>query len=701
MRKILLLLIFFFTIMFSLDMVVYAKEPVELEKVTIEHTTGPGEKQPLVNESLKLVGPTAETSFYYEIFSEIEGDDNYVQFDITNSEILMEPSSFTVQVDGEPVRSISLEGETSQEVKILLEGSALEEGSHSITVEYSGIIMDGVCVSQHSSSNWLTIQASSHLNIEANMNMEETVTLDDYPRLYMGTESSEVQVIMPNDPSIETKQAAHMLANYLSNQSEENSISVVFENEVDKINGNVVLIGGTNEYESEWTKQALNSELSSVEEDSLYLSQVPLQQQNSSVSALVVLAEQPETIVSNIDILITDHAVEQLSGETVQISSADDMHVPNQRNTNKIELSDFGLQDVLLDSANTSTQTYYYDLPVDKYNINNMTLELSMKQSENINLPDDSEDLNHLLESTKLDVVINGVPHAVTVDSLEEDSDGVLTANIPIDTKVLQNNQMLTFQLESSGLRIENPCVSTDYEKWLYIFSNSKLIFTFDSDIGESQILFNRFPFPFANQDEALIIVLSDENVPNEDLQQLFHNLSIDNQIPDIQLVSSSEVNEEQLGAGNVIFIGSLEEHKQLQEVSDNLIVQYDGNTPQLDAHGFLQSKVNYYSFVQENVWNDDYNMVVFDGLQVSDHYVSAELLSYLRNTDNQASVAVQSGTNKFFTNQLEEEQEELEASDKNDERSQSMIGWIIGYIVLIIVIATLIYYFIKRGKTE
>ncbi|MFD2043766.1 cellulose biosynthesis cyclic di-GMP-binding regulatory protein BcsB [Ornithinibacillus salinisoli] len=683
---------------------VFANSIVEIDSVPIQGTNSEITKQPLTNKPIELSGPSAESNFYYELFSDLESNDYYVQFDITNSELLIEPSSLTIKIDGEPVHTVSLAGENSHNVRVKLEGTALNEGIHTITASFSGYVMEGVCVFQNSTGNWMTIQANSFLNIETELNEDSAISLEDYPRSYIGSLEHQVDVIIPKSPSNETMQSAHIIASYLSSQSMEDTISVVNEDEVEAINGNIVIVGATEEFETSWMNQTLNSEENEINKDSLYLSQLQIKYEQHSVNALVVLANHSKDILKNIRLLTTNQYVEQITGETLQIKDLPTL-IEEQPNDNEVTLSDLGMADLMLDNFNTRTQTYYYYLPANKHDIENPSIELYLKRSDLIK---NSKEIHANKTETEVDgkveliVTINGVPHSVDIQALEEDADGNAKVNIPFDKEILQDNQLVTFQMEANGLRTENPCLSTEKSKWIYIFDDSKLILPTQSNSDVYDMNFNSFPFPFSDRNDELFIVLPNEEISNEDMQNLFNVLSINNSLPTIHLVSSSEITEEQLEKGHIIFIGSINEHKLLKSMVEDLIVNYDESVPRLSDHGFLQSEAKFYGFMQKNPWEENYYMAVLDNLDENNQYFSNELLAYLQFLENNASIVVQSGPDKFFTNAVQLQTVEGNNLNKDEtKRSSVLLNWSIGFFVLISVLIILIIVYYRRKKLE
>lgn len=674
--------------------------------IPIEISEGTLSKQVLTNEPIVLYGPSAETNFYYELLSDIAPKDNYVQLYVKNSKLLINPSSLTIKIDGEPVHSASLVGSEYHEIRLNLSGNALKKGIHTISVGYTGQVKEGICVPQSTTGNWLTIQINSFINLDTlSSNLE--VSLKDYPRIYTGTPEHPIDIIIPSNPSNQSLQGAHIIANYLTSISLENTISILNENEVKKINGNIVIVGGSDEFETHWVKQVMANEILQVQDGSLYISNLQLQQNTSIANALIVLANHPKDLSEKAVALTRPTYYQQMVGKSVQIRNLPPIE-KKQSTIYEVSLNDFGLTDVLLDNMNTKTHTYFYYMPVDKHVIENPSLQLRLKRSDIISSYDDSkekDDTSTAIEGkVELLVYINGVPHAVDIQSLAEDENGNLVISIPVDANILEDSRLLSLQIEASGLRIENPCISTDSKKWLYVFDDSKLVLPTVAKNNDFNMYFNNFPFPFANHSEEVFIILPNHvKVSNEEMQNLYEALTTNNQLPKITLLSTSEVTEDHLKQGHVIFIGAIAQHKILQSMDNKLIIKYQEMKPQLEKHGFIQSEVDFYSFIQQNPWNEEkYKMVVFDRLHDLNEYFSKDLLSFLRSVDKPVSIVVQTGIDKFFTNaeQVVSSNEGNNNSNEDVKQQNGLFIWIFGFIALIIVLVVLIISFNRRKKS-
>ncbi|GIO25585.1 cellulose biosynthesis cyclic di-GMP-binding regulatory protein BcsB [Ornithinibacillus bavariensis] len=699
--SILSIIILFFFIN-ALPLEVFAEKVVEINDKNIQIVRQEVTEQSLTNEPIELYGPYAEAQFYYELHSNVTAKDQYLQLEVAKSELLIDPSSITIKVDEEPIYSTTLAGESTNIIKVPLVGAALLEGSHTITVSFDGFVKEGICVPQYTTGNWMSIQPNSYLHIDALPNNSEDMALYDYPRFYIGSLENQVSVITPQNPSMETLQSAYIIANFLSNQSIENTVTVVQEQEVKKMLGNSIVVGGTEEFKTSWVKQLIQDEIANVKEDSLYLSQIQLKQNNQAARALVVLAKKPENILHNTDLLTSSQYYEQFSGDVIQVSELP-KPIEGDANEQEITFKEIGMPNIQLDSQHTKTETYYYSLPMETGAIQNPTMELKFKRSATIHSNKETlKDKEEVaLAEIELIVNINDVPYPVDVRSLEEDENGNIKALIPIDPATLKDKPLMTLQIETSGLRMDQSCVALDQNRWIQLFNDSKLIFPTSGNGEKSDMYFNNFPYPFSNKAEELTIVLPEQGISSKDMLSLFNVLTTNNRLPEIKLKQTSEIKEEDLKNGNIIFIGSLAEHDLLIAMKDDLLVNYKENVPQLSAHGFLQTEVNYYGFMQSNPWNQSYSMLVLDNLNDSNQYYTRDFLSYLQYSENNSSIAVQTGPDQFFTNTQQLEKTNLDSMEEKKENSdkRNILYWSIGFGVLIIAMFLLIIYYMKRRK--
>lgn len=652
------------------------------------------EKIPLTNEMIHLEGPISEKSFYYELLSDVQPGDYYAQFYINHSSLLIEPSAITVIVDGEPIQSISL-AENTTEFKVNLPTKALEAGIHSITLSFAGFLKEGICVPQQSTSNWVTVQINSFLNVDGRTPITGQ-SLSSYPDLYTGTPSGKIHVVVPQNASMETKNAALQVANYLAQQSADNSIQIVKEQEVRSFTNHFVLIGLQQEFSSSWAKEIVTQ--NAPPEKGLQIAQLKVENGDEAVHALLVNAKNAAEF-DKIGVITTPSIVPQLTGEKIVI---EEMPAVNKKfDANKLSFKQLGIVNFTLDDRMSSTNSYFYYLPVNKHNVTEPSIELHLKYSDIIanyeeltKRPDSASILEGKVE---LIVHLNGVPHAVDMQALSSKGNNDVKVTVPFDPAILKDSQVLSIQVAANGLAMQNPCVATDQKKWIYVYDDSELRLPMATTGTSSNLTFSQFPFPFAKHDHELIIVVPDGGeVSENELLRLYGALTTNNATPKISLIKSSDVKEEQLKKGNVIFVGGPTIHPILGEM-DNLVVGYNDGIAQLTVHGFIHTTTGMFTFLQSNSWNEAYAMLVFDKMSDATSYLPKDLLNFIRDSEIKSNVIVQMNTNQIFTNEQWMGEKEAPGITKTKDED-TYYWWIAVFIGLMAVLVLLIIIF-KRKK--
>ncbi|RKJ24530.1 hypothetical protein D7X33_43850, partial [Butyricicoccus sp. 1XD8-22] len=226
----------------------------------------------------------------------------------------------------------------------------------------------------------MTIQLNSFINIDSARSVSN-VSLDSYPELFTGTVDHKINVIIPKAASNETLKGAHIIANYLSSISDTDSVSVVTEDEVKKLEGNIILIGGKSEFKSSWILEVIKKSVNQLKDDELFISHMQLKNKENAVDALVVLSNDPIAIAEKSEVLTIQHFIDQLSDESLKINE-----LPSTKkmggNGNVITFSEIGLTDIMFDNLNTKTDEYFFYLPKNKMEIERPSIELHLKRSD-------------------------------------------------------------------------------------------------------------------------------------------------------------------------------------------------------------------------------------------------------------------------------------------------------------------------------
>lgn len=294
-------------------------------------------RSPLFTEEVTLEGESSEIEFVYELLETQQEQGQKIQLFFNHSRLLIAPSSLTVEVDGIPVQTIGLDQMQSQ-MTIPLVGNALEKGEHRITIKYVGILKEGICLNQNTSGNWITLQISSFIDIRAKLDAE-LQNLNQYPAYFIGTDTRNTQIVVSDEPTLKTLNAALQLTNYLSNSSTPNKVKLLKESQVKAITDATVFIGLKDEFKNPTFNELVTK---SYAEDGLSLSVQTLALQQSAVKNVLVITGKDDEEFNKIEVLTEDSFVKQLHGEQIKIVNQPILQQPVQEN--KIAFKKWGSQ---------------------------------------------------------------------------------------------------------------------------------------------------------------------------------------------------------------------------------------------------------------------------------------------------------------------------------------------------------------------
>lgn len=300
--------------------------------------------------------------------------------------------------------------------------------------------------------------------------------------------------------------------------------------------------------------------------------------------------------------------------------------------------------------------------------------------------------------------MINGQPHSVRLDELgKEDKNGFYHVTVKVDPKLLQKNRYIDIQFVTTGLKENNPCNTTDEEKWVFIDKNSTLSYAIKGMSPSAD--FQEWPLPYAgNQDQTTLIVLPD-TVSQSKLEEL--SLVTESFGSEAQhsytVKKSSDVTAKDAKGRNLIFIGGINQFSLLKEKSSDLLVPQEKNGS-FDVSGFemLNETTKQVVFTQASVWDSRYTMAVFAPSKGDGTAVTKEIISYLNSNDESATVLNETNSQQVFTNhqQLKSETNSSDAEQPTQDHSQKWMY--IGVLALIMVIAAVfIWIAVRRRKRK
>lgn len=672
MKHLLSVLFGFITFLVFQTIVLAAEVNLPLENV------GETTRNPIFTKEVTLEGESGEVEFVYELVETQQAEGQKLHLYFNHSQLLIAPSSLTVAIDGVAVQSISLD-QKQTELAVPLPSSALKEGSHRISIEYVGVLKEGICVEQNTSGNWLTLKISSFINIQT-MVHGQLRDLNQYPAYFVGTDTKNTQIIVPDEPTIKTLDSALQLTNYLSNSSTNNKVKLVKESEVKMISHATIVIGQENQFKKAWLNELIDK---GKAQDGLSLSIQPITVQQSISKNVLVITGNEDAQFDKISVLTEDSFVKQLQGSQLTITN---MPVLQENTvTNKITFKKMSIPSMTLGYGITSSDTYFYYMPYYPFNDMKASIQLRLKISELIQ-SSHSEQNN---QSEELVVLINEVPHSIDLREVKPDKNGDIFVEVPISSSVFTQSTLLRIRIAANGLHEKTVCIQSDQAKWVYIDEASAINFNVDKQ-KVAEFTFRFFPFP--NSDEPVTIVVP-EQYRWSDLLSVYEALTINNRLPNITLISSKNVTETDLENSHVLFIGGEKQHKQLQD--EVLAVHYNDNIPDLTKHGFFN--VSQFAFIQNNPWNKEYALVVFDAIGDSKQYAPKELMTSLKLMANNARIAVSGNAGEVFTNEAEVTDKNFSQAFTSDVLDSN--SFYIFFILLFVVIVLIIVVWRKKKK--
>ena len=631
-------------------------------------------KRPIATKAVEMQGTESTQEFYYTLTKDQTKKENQtITFQISHSELLISPSSFTVKIDNEPIKSVPLNGKKlEQTVKIKLPNSALTEGTHKISVSFYGIVKEGFCVAPGKTGNWLRIEPLSSLPLFTS----EAWSLTDYPQAFLSYEDRETTLIIPDHASKEIANQAYQLAAYLSEKSERNVV-VKEEAEVNSLKGAVIFLGLKENFNKEYIKQAYDK--LNVTDESLSIGVFTLESEKQNVPSLFITATEESQLQDSVTLLTTESLFKQLSGETMQVKQ-----LPQIDNTtpNTIAFEQFGISDLTLMSGSTATQNYYVSLPKVQEN-REATLRLLLKKSATMD-----EKVNEQIRQREMELIIyiNDVPHSVDLSKLTEIDSDMYEASIPVAASTLNKSKLTTLRLEVTGFHLENPCETTGERYWLYVDSDSSLtIPEFDQ-----HSTFTFMDFPRAFHSNTAIILGEESNVNHHQFVQLYESLIMNGELANIQLIEEKELNDQTLKDSAIIYIGDLQKSSRLSNQKDKILYK----EMDFSEAGLLYTETNDFASIGRSIWNEKkpFMLVNFSG-NGSAH---ESLFTRLRDVNEESKLIVYTQDQQLLLGKKVEEDK-----DVVEKQATVTFNWeiVLPFVLVILFIIVALVIVLRRKK--
>ncbi len=657
-------------------------------------------QQVLTSELITLYGSKDSAELTYQIPAGASSGNQQLVIEYEASNLLISPSSLTAVIDDEPVKTLKLDGDSKRKtVKLNLNKSQSAQGYHNVSLKFYGVMKEGVCVRQDTSGNWIKIYPDSRLTL-ADSSEAKGTSLDHYPYPFAqsGNTAEETAIVIPDNPSSAEIEAAVKTEGYLKTVDSSVSIAYVTESEVKKIDKPTIVIGVDKHWNGK-VKKLLKQAGLQAKGENLLLAERVLKAEGKQQPVLFAQAASEDALTKKISVMTDQTYTGQLSGDTLSISK---LQQTEKKESDKLTLENFGAGDITIGADKTSSAHYFY--PASAVLDENQSAKLSLKLKKSETIQASTAENESASQAAELKVMINGQPHSVRLDELgKEDKNGFYHVTVKVDPKLLQKNRYIDIQFVTTGLKENNPCNTTDEEKWVFIDKNSTLSYAIKGMSPSAD--FQEWPLPYAgNQDQTTLIVLPD-TVSQSKLEEL--SLVTESFGSEAQhsytVKKSSDVTAKDAKGRNLIFIGGINQFSLLKEKSSDLLVPQEKNGS-FDVSGFemLNETTKQVVFTQASVWDSRYTMAVFAPSKGDGAAVTKEIISYLNSNDESATVLNETNSQQVFTNhqQLKSETNSSDAEQPTQDHSQKWMY--IGVLALIMVIAAVfIWIAVRRRKRK
>ncbi|TDU13690.1 cellulose synthase subunit [Bacillus subtilis] len=657
-------------------------------------------QQVLTSELITLYGSKDSAELTYQIPAGASSGNQQLVIEYEASNLLISPSSLTAVIDDEPVKTLKLDGDSKRKtVKLNLNKSQSAQGYHNVSLKFYGVMKEGVCVRQDTSGNWIKIYPDSRLTL-ADSSEAKGTSLDHYPYPFAqsGNTAEETAIVIPDNSSSAEIEAAVKTEGYLKTVDSSVSIAYVTESELKKIDKPTIVIGVDKHWNGK-VKNLLKQAGLQAKGENLLLAERVLKAEGKQQPVLFAQAASEDALTKKISVMTDQTYTGQLSGDTLSISK---LQQTEKKESDKLTLENFGAGDITIGADKTSSAHYFY--PASAVLDENQLAKLSLKLKKSETIQASTAENESASQAAELKVMINGKPHSVRLDELgKEDKNGFYHVTVKVDPKLLQKNRYIDIQFVTTGLKENNPCNTTDEEKWVFIDKNSTLSYAIKGMSPSAN--FQEWPLPYAgNQDQTTLIVLPD-TVSQSKLEEL--SLVTESFGSEAQhsytVKKSSDVTANDAKGRNLIFIGGINQFSLLKEKSSDLLVPQEKNGS-FDVSGFemLNETTKQVVFTQASVWDSRYTMAVFAPSKGDGTAVTKELISYLNSNDESATVLNETNSQQVFTNhqQLKSETNSSDAEQPTQDHSQKWMY--IGVLALIMVVAAVfIWIAVRRRKRK
>lgn len=613
---------------------------------------------PLLFEPIQLYGPMSEHLMYYTI----DGQSSHaeLQLVLTHSTALIEPSAVTVEIDDELVATKLLEKDSSGKIEwtIPLQKNMKQEGTHVVRVKFDGVILQGVCVDQQTTSNWMMVHLQSHVTLY-NYERTYTTSLSRWTEDYVPTNDQKTAIIIPKKADEQIKSAALRLRSYLANLSERPQQIIITDDAT--IEGHKIVLGSYNQFE-----KTVQQRLAQVERIDGEMQLGRLDEQFS-----YAMADDSTQLEQLLPILYEERWRKQLSQERLSLAQLPEKPIKQSTFT----FAELGIAPITLDSVTVDSAKYALSLPYALPRNGETTVHIQFQKSTLLELNEQFE----INEQAELIVSINSMLYPATLKK----QTGILEVKIP--NEQLMRSSKFTFQLKSNGLRVNDPCISTDRQLWIQVDpGHSTFEFTNAQVVNESPS-FDQYPHPFVYE-ETVVVLPSWDVMSSEAFDTLIQSFDLNQTMTYFRTIN--EIEEPLKKSAHFIFI---QPHLYMEDL-DFTIKNNKWNSPQF---GFIEGVEDYVLTAKESLWNEEKQAFYIDTMRES--IVSFEWLEpFIQNQINSKHAIVNTAGRILY-----ESSDESAIESTVQEQSTEWSLFLAGFGLMVIALIFGIIMLVKRRKNR
>lgn len=654
----------------------------------------------LSSEDIILQGLSDRVEMNYEVPVAGAEKGSYLSLNVQYSPLLLNDSTITVSIDGNPVESVKLDAQKRKlQLNIPLEGQAISQGFHKVTIAFYGQISEHDCANVENPANWLTITNDSHLFLNVDETRERNLALEQYPYPFIQNHRDDpVQstIVIPDKASLSIVKAALMIANYLHEQiGRTKEVPIVLESDIDTISTHIIAIGK----ETDWSsviKKLYESANVKVRKNELVASNHFLSFPKATKQILFVTATDDQTFEDKIAVLSDNRFVSQLSGDEIAISQ-----LQKEKNTEKqtYAFHELNIPNVTLTGSREKSPYYFVQMPAHADIDKPMTLHLRLKVSETLfNFSGERSEAGR----AELVVYVNDEPYSIAIDELEKNEHmSTYDVTLTLDSETLKTSPIISLQFQANGLKRHEVCKPPDSDQWIYISENSRI--SWSKATEEVKANSRIWPAPFSGGETAIVLPNEVDGKLLNQLQLLTNRLGNARVLDNIQLSYADDIDIQTFKNRHVIVLGSPYTYSVLKE-KKRWLIPFQKDQLDLTKYRFVNETAKHVVWLQPSLWNEKRSLAVFSAVhpEKTKTFLSEEIVDYLRTTGLQATVIVEHENGEIFTNaqQLEDEQKQTFRIDEQDSTKKNR-WFIFGIFALAIIVIILLVSVIRKTKKD